>query len=127
MAWKLSDNFKGKFNRIGHAGKTGSDHPCWKGGKITDRDGYVRSWAPNHPWPRKGYMMEHVRIMELKIGRRLLRSECVHHKDHDRKNNSPENLQLMTRSEHSKLHRAEDFHSFKKGSNGRFAKKCGST
>lgn len=121
----MYDNFKGRFNRIGHKGKTGIEHPCWKGGQVTDRDGYIRTWAPDHEWPRKGYMMEHVRIVEIRIGRKILPSECVHHIDHNRKNNAPENLQLMTRSEHSKLHRMDDAHKINRGSRGRFV--CGPT
>lgn len=107
----------------GHTGKKKSDHPCWKGGKIIDKDGYIRTWSPEHPWPRKGYIMEHVRIIELKIGRRLTSKETVHHIDHDRKNNNENNLQLMTRSEHSKLHRSMDAHKFTRCKNGRFS--CG--
>lgn len=125
MAWKLTDNFKGRFNRIGHIGKKKEAHPCWKGGKVIDRDGYVRIWSPEHPWPRKGYMMDHVRVIELIIGRRILPNECVHHIDHNRQNNSFENLKLLTRSNHSKQHRREDVHKFNRDKKGRFAFKCG--
>lgn len=48
---------------------------------------------------------EHVLIMEKHIGRKLSKDEVVHHKDFNRNNNDINNLQLMTRSEHSKLHR----------------------
>ena len=88
----------------GYLGKTKQDHPCWKGGQIIDRDGYVKTWAPDHPWPRKGYLREHIRVIELSIGRRIFPNECVHHKDHDRKNNAIENLELMNRGEHSQIH-----------------------
>ena len=46
----------------------------------------------------------HVVIMEEHIGRRLRKDECVHHINQVRTDNRIENLQLMTRSEHSKLH-----------------------
>lgn len=49
----------------------------------------------------------HVTVMESIIGRRLNKNECVHHKDRNRSNNSPDNLQLMTRSAHTALHRKE--------------------
>lgn len=125
MGWKLTDNFRGKFRRIGHPGKTGANHPCWKGGRIIDRDGYVRTWAPNHPWPRKGYLLEHIRVVELSLGRRLLPSECVHHKDHDKKNNALENLEILNRGAHSKMHRGKgDWKTFSRDSKGRFV--CGS-
>jgi hypothetical protein len=50
----------------------------------------------------------HVVMMELKLGRALLDDECVHHIDGDRVNNSFDNLALLTRSGHSKLHRIQD-------------------
>lgn len=92
----------------GFPGKKREAHPCWKGGQITDRDGYVQTWSPDHPWPRKGYLREHIRVMELNIGRRLQTNEVVHHRDHDRKNNKLENLELLTRGEHIRQHREKD-------------------
>jgi hypothetical protein len=48
---------------------------------------------------------EHIVIAEQKIlGRPLERGEVVHHKDHNPINNSIDNLEIMTRSEHSKEH-----------------------
>lgn len=109
----------------GYLGIKKENHPCWKGGKIIDRDGYIQTWSPDHPWPRKGYLREHIRIMELKIGRRILPDECVHHKDHNRQNNEIENLELMKRSHHSSQHRQKDCHNFKRDNLGKFT--CGYT
>ena len=47
---------------------------------------------------------EHRLIMEKSLGRKLTFNEIVHHDDTDKSNNSPENLKLMTRSEHMKHH-----------------------
>lgn len=44
------------------------------------------------------------RIMEIILGRKLTPKEVVHHKDGDCSNNSPDNLQVMTRAEHTRLH-----------------------
>jgi len=48
---------------------------------------------------------EHILIMEDLIGRRLVKWEVVHHKDWNKLNNLPSNLEMMTASEHNKLHR----------------------
>lgn len=50
---------------------------------------------------------EHRRIARLKIGRDLQPDEVVHHIDGNKQNNKPSNLQVMTRSEHNKLHMKE--------------------
>lgn len=47
---------------------------------------------------------EHRIIMEQILGRELTKDEIVHHKNGKQKDNSPENLELMSRSEHTKLH-----------------------
>jgi len=47
---------------------------------------------------------EHRIIMEKKLGRKLKKDEIVHHKDGNRMNNDISNLQVMTKSEHTKHH-----------------------
>jgi hypothetical protein len=54
--------------------------------------------------PHKG-RSQHDVVMEQAIGRRLRPDEVVHHIDQNRSNNALENLQLMTRSAHTALHR----------------------
>ena len=49
----------------------------------------------------------HVVLMEQHICRPLREDEVVHHIDHNRSNNEITNLQLMTRAEHTRLHRME--------------------
>lgn len=48
---------------------------------------------------------EHVVIIEDLIGRKLKPDEVVHHKNQIRNDNRIENLQLMTRGDHTALHR----------------------
>ena len=58
----------------------------------------------------KGYVVlndgrfEHAVIMEDLIGRKLNPDEVVHHKNQVRNDNRVENLQLMTRGDHTALH-----------------------
>jgi len=97
------------------------NHPAWKGGRLIDGDGYVRVYAPDHFAPRKGgYILEHRLIMERLLNRPLWPKECVHHKDHNRQNNDPINLELIERGVHSKHHRQLDAHTFQRDAKGRY-------
>jgi hypothetical protein len=48
--------------------------------------------------------LEHRYVMEQELGRPLKRSEQVHHKNHDRLDNRPENLEVVTSAEHGLRH-----------------------
>ena len=78
------------------------------GHKKIRADGYVSIYFPDHPKSSDdGYIMEHVLIMECFVGRWLTDDEVVHHKNRIRHDNRIENLQLLTKSEHSRLHALE--------------------
>lgn len=47
---------------------------------------------------------EHRVVLEQKIGRKLTSKEIIHHKDFNKTNNDPDNLEIMSRSGHAKLH-----------------------
>jgi hypothetical protein len=58
--------------------------------------GEVCVYAPQHPdATRKGYVLEHRLVMERELGRPLLRSETVRHKDGNPRNNAPANLVVV--------------------------------
>ena len=63
----------------------------------------------------------HVVVMEEVIGRKLFADECVHHVDHNKQNNDPSNLVLMTKREHASLHAKENHAKRKRSKIGQFA------
>jgi len=70
--------------------KYGPDNPSWKGGRTIDTEGYVEIRINGK------YVREHRHIMEQMIERPLISTEQVHHRDGNRQNNAPENLELRT-------------------------------
>jgi hypothetical protein len=49
----------------------------------------------------------HRLLMERALGRQLRRDELVHHKNGDPRDNRLENLEVVTRAEHAKIHGPE--------------------
>ena len=63
------------------------------------------SVTPEHPNATKnGYVLEHRIVMENILGRMLNAWEIVHHKDENKKNNEPDNLEVMQIEDHSRHH-----------------------
>ena len=78
---------------------TGDKNPAWKGGRFTEKRGYVNVWVPDHPYANKsGYIREHRLVMENHIGRYLTKDEVVHHKDENPSNNDISNLELYEKN-----------------------------
>jgi hypothetical protein len=77
---------------------SGDRNPAWRGGRHLRVDGYVEVWTPS------GRRLEHQVVMERVLGRTLAPGEVVHHKDRDRQNNDPSNLELTTQSAHVREH-----------------------
>lgn len=97
-------------------GLKGAMNASWKSDEKESRYGYKQLYCPEHPF-RDGAncVFEHRLVAEEYLltdensveinGKKYLKPEyVVHHKDFDRKNNAPENLQVMTFAEHQSFH-----------------------
>lgn len=89
---------------LAHLRNNGSN---WKGGKRIDRNGYIYILVgrSHHLASKDGYALEHRMVAESIIGRRLKKDEVVHHKNENKHDNSPENLEVLSgNAEHRKIH-----------------------
>lgn len=92
--------------RAGSSGRSAELNPQWKGGRRIEKSGYVSILKPDHPAARSnGYVFEHILVLEAKLGRYLRPDEIGHHIDGNRQNNDPQNLEAMTRPEHTQHHK----------------------
>ncbi len=86
------------------ANRRGPSASGWRGGRGYTREGYVYVWSPDHPRANcHGRVLEHRLVMEKLLGRFLEPWEVVHHKNKVRDDNRPDNLELLTWSDHSKF------------------------
>jgi hypothetical protein len=65
---------------------------------------YCRTEPPHPKRNAKGLYPLHRVLMENKIGRLLDSGEVVHHRDENKSNDSIDNLELLTNSDHSRHH-----------------------
>jgi hypothetical protein len=71
-----------------------------RGTKVDSGNGYVYLYLPEHSMAsRSGYVPEHRFVISEILGRDLLSEESVHHKNGDRSDNRPENLELWSKSQ----------------------------
>lgn len=87
---KLCKTHYARFRRNGH---TGTQEHAYVG--HIDAHGYIRVWLPDE----KRHEYKHRVVMEQKLGRSLYPDENVHHKNGNRADNSPDNLELWVKSQ----------------------------
>lgn len=76
--------------------RRGAGTPWYKGGYIASGYRVITVDRKKH--------LEHRYIMEQHLGRELTRAEDVHHRDGDKLNNDIDNLRVMSKKDHTRLH-----------------------
>lgn len=72
---------------------------------MTNADGYVFQYCPQHPRAKNGFVPLHQLVVEEMIGRYLdTRREHIHHIDGNPGNNDPANLQIVDPGIHHRFH-----------------------
>jgi hypothetical protein len=109
---------------------SGPNNPAWKGGITFKRNKgnyvgpkYVRCPPDFLAMARgDGYVMEHRLVVARALGRILSRTEVVHHRNHDTRDNREENLELFPSNREHKLAEAGRR---AVGAEGRSSRQCG--
>lgn len=115
LACRQANNAKGRRGQ-----STGLQSKPYK--QRLTKDGYLRMYAAKHPFAEgRKEMFVHDMVMEMKLGRRLLLNEVVHHMDEVKTNNLIENLEVKTHAQHSSDHMKEIVQSKPRNKGGRFA------
>ena len=78
--------------------RSGEKSAAWRGGKTINSGGYVVIRVGRR------YVYEHRIVAEQMLGRPLGAKEVVHHRDGDKRNNDPSNLEITTQPEHLRRH-----------------------
>lgn len=117
-AMKISHSRPGTLERISASAKgrkhseaakdklrarTGPSNANWRGGITCNSQGYLTFTASPENGIHAGKCL-HTVIAEWAIGRALRPGEVVHHKDRNKQNNDPRNLEVMKSSDHARLH-----------------------
>lgn len=71
-------------------------------------NGYIKLYLPEHPLAnKKGLVREHHKVL-YDNGIELEKGQVVHHRNENRADNRLENLEVMTNSDHLRLHRLKN-------------------
>lgn len=120
------EDFRVVLEEVARVAEAGSNNSSWKGGIVRDDKGYILEKCEGHPRAKKcgNYVRQHILVAERMLGRYLTEDEVVHHINHKKDDNRPENLMVMKKSEHISLHHKGKHIAFdnnrKRDSKGRF-------
>lgn len=115
-------------------GLKGRLNASWKSDIRITKFGYITERHLDHPFATKeGFVLQHRIIAEKYLlndensvsinGKRYLKEDyVVHHIDFDRQNNRVENLMVMSKEDHRKLHGKLRHRTLQKGKDGRIMK-----
>lgn len=82
----------------------GEENNFFSGG-ITEDNGYLVIRMPYHRLANnRGYVRLHVILAEYFFGVEIQKDEIVHHKNEDKQDNRKDNLQIMKKKDHDRLH-----------------------
>lgn len=97
----------GYINELARENNIAIKHSDFHKGHIITHNGYKMLRIVDHPdADSKGYVREHRKVIAEKLNMPALPKDMVcHHIDGNKLNNDPDNLEIMTLSEHSRLHR----------------------
>lgn len=96
-----------RYERVNYYGGHG---PGWKGGRVRHSSGYIWVSAPHHPRARRSpYVFEHILVVEKALGGYLEPNKRIHHRNGQRNDNRPENLELWRLKDPPGI-RAADYH-----------------